>query len=251
MEMALSENQIAAQAPPKRRWRVQFSLGTLILLTTLAGAVMGLFFVSRQADALRAENRVLRDQVGVLTVLDPAKVNVIAGKTTDELRWRWRVYLPGDSSRQYCLCYAFHDVNNRPADDDSYRDLLGQKPSDFPQRAGEVKFLFGNDAGVELTVEVACERMLDGSWKADVITWHAPNGAVHQEVALPRDARWLQRPRHYSGWQAGSPGTKTFDPQAPIPLLRLIESKDAPTDTDNDGLLLWIEKARPARGAKP
>src|SRR5579862_9062536 len=83
------------------RRRAQVSLANLILLCLLVGAVIIVYLshdraraLKEELDTFKAENKKLRDELGELTIVDAAKVNVIAVPTIDEHTWRWRIYLP-------------------------------------------------------------------------------------------------------------------------------------------------------------
>ena len=101
----------AAEAP-RRRGGLRFSLATLVLGCALAGATVLLYLSNRELGEVRDTNKTLNDELGVLAVNDPDRVQVLFPKpmqqTLGEPRWRWQVYLP--AGRNYFLRYAVSDI---------------------------------------------------------------------------------------------------------------------------------------------
>jgi hypothetical protein len=245
MELTHAENQVVAQAPAKRRWRVQFSLGTLIWMTITAGA-LALFGLSyRETLALREGNRALRDHLGLLTIGDSQKIHVVAAKTEDELTWRWRVHLP--PGRKFRL--------------DSR--LLNIPPANMPSKAG----YWGDTAGGtvcpngQFLVEAGIRRTADGALFPSLLVNFDPYGPNRDEAwpetslkfrtlgsCTPRKEQWLTEVNfHYD--QLGWNGTKTMD-STPVVLLRLRKGEQT-SDQPCPGLMVWIEEDKPAEGTKP
>lgn len=76
----------------------QFSLSTLLLLTTIAALVITTFTLWLKVEPLRREVRRLRDAVGELNVTDVTKPHAIEIDTETELHWRWLVWIPEGES---------------------------------------------------------------------------------------------------------------------------------------------------------
>lgn len=92
--------------PPKQRFH--FSLLSLIFLLTTSAACFGLYAARQrnvllvaqaaearaERDAVEAENVRLREELGVITITDPAKFHVMQLDPDEDLTWAWRVYVP-------------------------------------------------------------------------------------------------------------------------------------------------------------
>lgn len=72
----------------------QFSLSTLLLLTTIAALAVTTFTLWRKVEPLRREVRRLRDIVGELDVTDETKLHAVEIETETELHWKWTVWIP-------------------------------------------------------------------------------------------------------------------------------------------------------------
>jgi hypothetical protein len=83
-----------AGSPAPGRLRPRFSLLTALLLMTVVGMATVIVLLWREVGPLREEVRRLRDEMGVLVVDDPTKVNAIQVNTRDDLTWKWRVWIP-------------------------------------------------------------------------------------------------------------------------------------------------------------
>lgn len=110
---------------PDHARRVRFSLRNLLLMMTILALALGLVVVgwnNHRLDeinqALEAENRRLRDEVGELSIEDPGKLHAIHVKSASYLEWIWRVWIP--EGREYRL-----------------RCVTGEVPeAGFPQQTG-------------------------------------------------------------------------------------------------------------------
>ena len=70
------------QTEQRRRFRLQFSLATLLLLVTVACMAVALWVTARELWTLRAENQQYRNESGYLTISDPKRLHVIQIPTT-------------------------------------------------------------------------------------------------------------------------------------------------------------------------
>jgi hypothetical protein len=76
------------------RIRPRVSILTALLTMTIFGMAIVLAQLWRELAPLRIEVQHLRDQVGVLTISDAAKIHAISVPTDTEGVWKWRVYVP-------------------------------------------------------------------------------------------------------------------------------------------------------------
>jgi hypothetical protein len=74
--------------------RPRISILTALLLMTILG--MGIVVVRqwREISPLRAENELLRNETGRLSIEDPTKIHAIEVRTGEALLWKWRVWNP-------------------------------------------------------------------------------------------------------------------------------------------------------------
>lgn len=107
----MDDNQTA-----KPRW-LRFSITNLLLLTTCLGVTLGLGIAllrsqemaelhRRRAGLLHDENRRLRKEYGEFNVADPslfygAQINRHETSSSRMLDWKWRVYLPKESTLRF------------------------------------------------------------------------------------------------------------------------------------------------------
>ena len=89
------------------RLRPRFSLLTVILLLTIVGLSIVVVQLWREVAPLQAEVRLLRDQMGQLSVADVDFPNAMRIRMDEPNTWRWRVYLPPlpfDKYHVNCYC---------------------------------------------------------------------------------------------------------------------------------------------------
>jgi hypothetical protein len=77
-----------------RPWRPRFSLLTALLVTTIVALAALVVSQWRAVGPLRAEVRLMRDEVGELSIEDPTKIHAIEMATDDRQVWRWWVWVP-------------------------------------------------------------------------------------------------------------------------------------------------------------
>jgi hypothetical protein len=143
------EIETVAAPPLAPRRRFQYSLSTLMLLTTIAALVLALFATYRELRQARAERRAAvqevkkyRDEMGYLEITDPKMVYARGVRTMAVNRWLWRVYLPKD--RQFCVCTSTEQV-----------PMEG-----FPSQCDRCPIGSG-----EHLIDVAAEEGRDGVWR--------------------------------------------------------------------------------------
>ncbi|MGD0088477.1 MAG: hypothetical protein ABSE73_01025 [Planctomycetota bacterium] len=170
MELAQPNGVSVISAPAKPRWRLQFSLRTLVLLTITAGALLLFGMSYRETLALREETKRLRDALGVLTITDSKKVHVVAGRTDEDKVWRWRVFCPVKS--QLRVYYKFDQIVDSPAKGKETKngcessERNGHLPSqnDAEQRDGAFDGSSSLHEG-ETTLIAALEESRVGNWQ--------------------------------------------------------------------------------------
>jgi len=205
--------------------RLRFSLKTLIL-SLLFGCLVGSnVFTSYRFKRLHDENVALRKETGRLVVKDPAKLNVVAVPTYEDLTWRWRVHVPPGVGERICL---------------ATQQIPGQ----------------GHDTGGSLSATLppgdylltaTVRRNHHGQWS--LIVGHA--GGSNMSNINEQSAGWLEPRPGANGWsasQAGQNDATVREPGTQLDLLRLrvmVQSPDGKsasnTDEPADGLLIWVE----------
>ena len=133
-----SPNPVAA-VPPLPRRRFQFSLATLLWLTTVVACLAALgvmYFRTKQSDAaLRtAENRArgFRDEMGFLELPESTKIYV-RGIGHRKGQWAWRFYLP--PGRQYRLVVATGTVKDDDEFTSNHQSTRSLSPGEYVFRA--------------------------------------------------------------------------------------------------------------------
>jgi hypothetical protein len=91
-----------------RSFRPRISLLSALFLLTIAGMAIFIVQLWREVGPLRAEVRRLRDEVGAISIDDPTQVHAIQIETSDDLLWKWRIWLP--ENRVYVLRSNGEDV---------------------------------------------------------------------------------------------------------------------------------------------
>src|SRR5688572_20392211 len=223
--------------------RVRLSLSSFLLGSTLVAVIAAYWFLARDVDrlrlqvsALRAENKGYRDQLGILTITDPALPHAIHSSPFRTLNtWQWKIYAPPGRFR---LCLAYDGI-----------------PLDGVLPASDTRMVVLAD---NLPVEgaVTCSIRTGGT--------NDPY-AGHVIVQLDRIAKKVELPQHLSAWVrptiqfekqiAGEKATIHAPPGQPLVLLRLrgyrITEVDQngtkahprlpPDDSPGPGVLLWLE----------
>src|SRR3954453_19063974 len=101
------------------RLRPRFSLLTSLLLITIVAMGSGLWRLNSHLGPLRREVIDLRQQLGVLTVDDEDKIQVVEVKGAGSFEWNWRVRLP--KGRDYWL-YSSRSVPQKGVSNQSFTE---------------------------------------------------------------------------------------------------------------------------------
>jgi hypothetical protein len=213
------------------RFRLQYSLATLLLVVTVACMAVALWVTSRELGTLRAESQRYRNESGYLTISDPKKLHVIKVPTTDGDTWRWRLFVPDD--RKFLLHTSVGDV--------PLTGYTGGSGSSTALSAGE------HTVSARIARDISSNR---------VLRFDLGGGSSISTGMEGKRGDWLDREmRGYSTAGAGAGKTDSAEPGQPLELLRLrvmevVEvkhpdgsiTKDSVTPKgSSDGFLIWIE----------
>lgn len=204
--------------------RLRFSLKSLFLSLLFACLVGSNVFTSYRFKELHDENLALRKETGRLVVKAPAKLNIVAVPTYEDLTWRWRVHVPPGKGEKI--------------------SLSGDR---IPPRghSGSYSSTTLPPGGYLLTATVRRNHL--GKWT--LIVGHS--GGTCTTSINEEHAGWLEPQTGASGWsssQAGQHDATVREPGTQLDLLRLrvmVQSPDGKsaknTDEPFDGLLIWVE----------
>src|SRR4051812_6583864 len=93
----------------RKRWRWQFGLRSLILMTAALAAWLTVFVNRRFNETLESRIQVMRPLAHVLEIDDPSKVAIVRLEEYWYDDHRWEVYLPAG---QYQVCLATREIDN-------------------------------------------------------------------------------------------------------------------------------------------
>jgi hypothetical protein len=217
--------------PSSSSRRFQFSLATLLWLTTLAACLVALWSMYRELRQARNELRAARDEVqvyrgemGYLDVSDPNKVYAHGIRTVETNKWSWRVHVPDKPN--YRLCVATKRI---PAEG-------------IPPCNGSLSSL---DSG-EVLVDASAGASPDGKWRVTVkVTKRSGLGSVAYTVGT--DMNPLAGATQ--GRSVDETSQECLNPGSPLVLLRWREAKKRQGSVDwdpqpCDGIMIWIEEAK-------
>ena len=225
----------ASRAKP-RRLRPRFSLATLILAATIVCLLVALWATWRRLKETRlelawaqSELQKYRNELGYLTITDPNKVHAIGVRTPGRLQWRWRVYLPKNRG------FRLHAVT-------------GAVMKDRIPGPGRRMGRYSPIPSGEFLLHAYVDKDHDGQWLLFV---DEPRGTG--SVSIPEnEGPWVGGEAEFTIEQVGPGTTQSFEPGAPVVLLRLrvhriVEKRDDGTtslrasEEPGDGLMIWIE----------
>jgi hypothetical protein len=210
-------------ATPRPRRRFQFSLATLLWLTTLVACLAALWPMYQRLrkakeDLLsaRAEISECHEEMSWPEVSDKTKVYARVARTWAEYSWNWRVYIPEQQSFRFCVSTSQIPVDGCP----HWTDSIKLEPG--------VHWL-----GISLSSHTGTVEL------------HTENTTRYTDQKMPTELN--------SPYCAGIHGDQKLA-DAGDPLVLLKESKRAtasltPKGCDKseatacDGLMIWIEPA--------
>ncbi|QDU76116.1 Cell division protein FtsL [Bremerella volcania] len=187
--------------PKRNRW-TSFSLLTILLLLTIAALGISHVRMSWQMDennqamaTMEAELAKLRKEAGYLEISDESLVHVVAAPTHEDLVWRWKVFVPDGVTMKSHMSVK--------------RSTGGSMTSTSQLGEGENQ------------IELAIYRGPEGEWKQKITVIHGPSTSS-SSGQLPEDfMSWLNNATTSSSGLMRSEGTKVFQPDQDVTLLKM------------------------------
>ncbi|MEN0109187.1 MAG: hypothetical protein AAF805_00545 [Planctomycetota bacterium] len=197
--------------------RPRISLLSLLLLTAVVALAATVALQWQELGPLRAENRRLRDEVGELSIDDPAKLHAIRVDTGEPRTWKWRVWVPDGKAYRVCLADRAIPTNGFPDKDGS---LIVDRPGE-----GVITF--------------AIRRAIDGEgWRAKLSGGSGSLGTGGDDLDWAGEAS-------AATYRGVGESTVRFDDDQPAVLIRYRTAADVNSSSDipdtADGFLIWLE----------
>lgn len=213
----------------------QLTLGTLLLIVTLVGALLGWFRTRQQVAQVQQQVTALRQLARELQVDDPTQIFVVSRLPTLSGEHIAEFYVPpGDSGRpSHRLCLALEGIVGSASMSPSFPQPCDSLPLASGRHYVEIRHVSADMSDPKDQHEI--EILLDDK-------------IVLQAV---RPTAWQPS----SGWTStGSyPESKQFDPLEPVELHRrrfnepiVSDSRSVGDDKPANGILLWIEPLDPS-----
>lgn len=173
-------------AVPARRFVPRVSLLTALLGTTIAALAVALWQINREVAPLRAEVRQLRQELGHLSIDDPAKIYAIQVDSPDGALGRFRVHLP--ENRAFQIHLGLHEVAGRKPGQtrQQWLDDVGLKSS------GSTGSVRSGEFTIDVEVRPDAGAAKDDQWVLSYNINNAGGGSVG--TAIP----WLEDRRAWS-----------------------------------------------------
>ena len=174
--------------------------------------VLAMFY--RELTKLRAENRRLRNEVGELSINDPAKFYAMAVPMDEPFTWKWRVWIP--AGRRFDLNYTSENIPS----------------AGFPNPNGAFENL---PPGEHVVVYRIRKDPIDGHWKERVLCNSSSMGEREQD--------WVAWPRSKSADQEGvNRHSKEFPTDKPLVLARRrVGPVGSEIPDPSPGFMVWLE----------
>jgi hypothetical protein len=229
------------------RLRPRFSLLTTLLLTAVAACAITIWQLWSEVGPLRAENRRMRTELGLLTIEDSKLAYAISLPVFQDDAWKWRIYLP-------------------PGSPYSLWEYSGRLPTSHSGKAwfDEVKAsgVGSSSSGSGLQGEFVLEARLikeDGDWilvtKATRRDGENRSTAGGKTSIYQPSGDWLSERRGRMSTSDVNAAQKSFAPDRPILLLHLVRPfitelprggyRSRSPQGPADGVAIWLEP-RPA-----
>ena len=201
----------------------RFSLLGLFALVTIVALSVSLYLTNSRLTTAQAEVQRLRRETGHLTIDDPQQVHVIAVPTTEDMHWRWRIYLPGGHDFGIYGHRGTFDKQGLPSGgvEALGSRIGGQSDPNLPR---------------EIILDISLDKTLEGNACLRVRENGVGSAAVYFDTKLPT---WLVD-RMQVERIAAQRSVVATDVDTPLGLLRLdgIDNQ-GPSD---DAVLIWIGK---------
>lgn len=227
-ENSLPDEQSVPSPRARRLWRFRFSLRWYLAGLLVLSLAVSHFLTSRQLGETRQQLVKLRDELGYLTIDDPAMVHAIALETHEPDMWRWRLYFPKGHRYQWRL--AYEEIPSR-----------GVPRGGFTAVSNEP--YWEKDSEVLVTAKLL--RRDDGDWTLSVTSKIGGGGYQMGSVIMPipaEKARWMSEVSVFDFSLLGDRGTKTLDPAGPIILLMRRPRGKQPGGGPMPGIMVWLEE---------
>jgi hypothetical protein len=197
-------------------WKPRFSLRTVLIVTAFIACGITIWQLQREVGPLRAEVRRLRDEVGFLDVEDQSKVHAIQVRTTDELTWKWRLWIP--PGRRYAL-----------------RVDGGMIPkTGFPTEGGTIGIYDAGEMWVEYQVK---KDPKSGTWHGQMVTAKGAVGGGEQ--------KWIEWGSRTGSGEGVGNSTRVAPADEILVLGRHYYSRTAKSSTKIEdpasGFIIWLE----------
>jgi len=213
---------------PPRRLRFQFSLATLLWLTTLAVCLAALLAMYRELRQARDDLRAARDEVqkyrgemGFLDVTDRSKIYARGLKIISSAnKWSWRVFVP--QGRQFRLLLATSGIPATgfavPEDTEGLGLPPGESLIDASVDSSELGWRIQLDSRHEFHTHMERQIQDPGAWISSSVV-----GEKYQIESGAREGLALLRVRKD---KTIAPGSNVIDTQP------------------CDGFMIWIEEVK-------
>jgi hypothetical protein len=194
----------------------RFSIRTLLVVTAFIACGITIWQLQRVVGPLKAEVKRLRDEVGVLNIEDETKVHAIQVRTNDELRWKWRLWIP--PGRKYVL-----------------RTAGGMVPkTGFPSEGGTISIYNEGEMWVEFKI---MRDPKSGTWEGSMVTSTGSVGGGEQ--------KWVAWGRRMGSGEGVGTTTQVSEPDEVLVLGRHYHSQTAKDSTKIEdpasGFIIWLE----------
>jgi hypothetical protein len=233
---------------------MKFSIFNLLMVLSAFAAILGLYS-SRQANLktiqrykslvadlnakhaeLEGQNRVLRQELGSLTITEPKQVHAVKLRTTARKTWSYRVYLP-DGVNYYFAC----QINSLPLEPNPPTVLNPPGPS-------TIGTIVTNSVGIgrapgEYVVTLSIhQNKAQWEYKLNVRkSGDAGDGATGGSIIVDADGKWPNT-EHWNATGGVNNQVQLPADQLPFVLLdyrAMNENMKSSTDSDQ-GVMLWV-----------
>lgn len=228
------------------RFRPRFSLLTMLLVMTIVGMAIVIAQMWRDVGPLRAANRQMRTELGLLTIEDPKRAYAISLPTFEDKTWKWRIYLPPGGQ------YSLSEYSGHLPDRVAHR---GKTWFEEVRKTGNGSIKSGSGMQGEFLLEARLIK--EGEvWVLATQSIHLDGdnsriGGGRTSVYQP-SGDWLSDRRSRTMSSDVGASQKSFEPGEPILLVHL--QRPVITETPGggytsrspqgpaDGVVLWIEQ---------
>lgn len=201
------------------RFRPRISLLTAILLMTILGMAIVLVQLWREVKPMRTQLRQLRDEVGRLSIDDPAKFHAIRVRSDNDYLWKWRVWVP--EGREYRIYLATEDIPKEG----------------YPQSQGMITLDHAGESWIEYRI---AKDPNSNNWMDKLST---PSGSVGSS-----SQPWVTWGSHVSTGAGVSYKTEVSEPNKTVLLARERVSKKAKSsdkiEDPSAGFMIWLEPVK-------